>query len=132
MEILYLKNNPHLYAPEKEIYGGVDFVALIGMVAKLLKKKNKYKAPIYQPITYTQMDSLFEKSSFFNKQLVTEDLKIPRDKAHLFYDFCEAKYISSELLKDEKRMELLEQLVLNSKLFLELLKEYGEEKVIKD
>jgi len=125
-----IKNNPHLYKPEGTY--GVDFVYLIGEVVKLFKNKNKTKIPIYQPITYTQMDSLFDKSSFFNKKLITENLQIPEEKAHLFYDFCEAKYISSELLKDENKMQLLEQLVLNSQLFLILLEEYGEENVTKD
>lgn len=126
-----IKNNPHLYQPAGATYG-VDFIAIIGLVAKLLKNKNKYKAPIYKPIKYTQMDSLFGKSSFFNKQLITENLKIPADKAHLFYDFCEAKQLSSALLKDEKKMQLLEQLVLNSQLFLILLEQYGEENLSTD
>ena len=78
------------------------------------------------------MDSLFDKSAFFNKQLITENLKIPADKAHLFYDFCEAKQLSSALLKDEKKMQLLEQLVLNSQLFLILLEQYGEENLSTD
>ncbi|WP_340155718.1 hypothetical protein [uncultured Winogradskyella sp.] len=97
-----IKNNPHLYKPANAT-GGVDILAVIGLVAKLFKDNDKYVAPIYQPITYTQMDSLFEKSSFFNKELMTKDLKISEDKTHLFYDFCEAKQISSELLKDENK-----------------------------
>jgi len=124
-----IKNNPLKYKPVEATYG-IDFIAIIGLVGKLFKKKNK--APIYEPITYTQMDSLFNNSSFFNKQLITENLKIPEDKRYLFYDFCEAKYMSSELLKEEKKMELLEQLVLNSQLFLILLEEYGEKKETKD
>jgi len=126
-----IKNNPGLYQPTNATYG-VDFIAIIGMVTKLLKRKNKYKAPIYNPITYTQLDSLFSKSSMFNKQLVTENLNIPEDKVNLFYDFCAAKQLSSELLKEEKQMQLLEQLVLNSQLFLILLEEYGQESVTKD
>jgi len=125
-----IKNNPHLYAPSGANYG-VDFVYLIKTVAKLFKK-SKGKDPTYQPITYTQMDSLFEKSSFFNKRLITENLKIPEDKVYLFYDFCEAKYISSELLKEENKMQLLEELVLNSQLFLILLEQYGQENLTKD
>ena len=78
------------------------------------------------------MDSLFSTSSFFNKRLVTENLKIPEDKAKLFYDFCSAKGISSELLKEENKMMLIEELVGNSQLFLILLEEYGEEKASKD
>ncbi|WP_299122459.1 hypothetical protein [uncultured Winogradskyella sp.] len=125
-----IKNNPQRYQPEQANYG-VNFLAVIDLVAKLLKKK-KYKLPNYQPITYTQMDSLFDKSSFFNKRLVTEDLKIPEDKVHLFYDFCAAKQISSELLKEQKKMQFLEELVLNSQLFLILLEEYGSENIKKD
>lgn len=123
-----IKNHPEKYKPVAAAYG-VDFIALIGLVAKLLKNKNKYKAAIYSPITYKQMDSLFSKSSFFNKRLVNENLRIPEDKTHLFYDFCAAKQLSSEFLKDGKKMQLLELLVLNSQLFLILLEEYGEENV---
>ncbi|WP_299368424.1 hypothetical protein [Winogradskyella sp.] len=125
-----IKRNPHLYQPPGATYG-VDFIYLIGQVAKLFKRKRP-KAPTYKSLTYTQIDSLFSKSTFFNKRLVTEDLNIPEDKTKLFFDFCEAKGISSELLKDEKKMMLLEQLVVNSQLFLILLEEYGEEKTTKD
>ncbi|MFP4845840.1 carboxypeptidase-like regulatory domain-containing protein [Winogradskyella sp. PE311] len=125
-----IKSNPHLYKPAGENYG-VDFIYLIGQVAKLFKSK-KYKAPQYQAITYTQIDSLFKRSSFFNRRLAIENLKIPKERIHLYYDFCSAKGISSELLKDENRMQLLEQFVINSELFLELLDEYSEQKPIKD
>ncbi|MDP5082221.1 MAG: hypothetical protein NWP87_06145, partial [Winogradskyella sp.] len=107
------------------------FIYLIAEVVKLFKK-NKVKATVYKPITYKQMDSLFDKSSFFNKELITHNLKIPADKAKLFYDFCEAKYMSSALLKDENKMQLLEQLVLNSQLFLILLEQYGDKNTTKD
>ncbi|WP_179367565.1 hypothetical protein [Winogradskyella forsetii] len=122
-----IKNHPEKYAPPGAT-AGVDIIYLIGAVVKLFKK-NKPEIPTYQTITYTQMDSLFNKSSFFNKQLMTENLKIPEDKIYLFYDFCEAKYISSELLKEENKMQLLETLVLNSQLFLILLEQYGEKNV---
>lgn len=126
-----MENNPHLYMPEKAYYGG-NILAIIDLVAKLFKKKNKYKAPAYTPITYKQLDSLFENNNFFTKRLITEDLKIPEQSTHLFYDFCSAKGISSELLKEEKRMELLEQLVVNSQLFIILLEEYGKKTAVKD
>ncbi|WP_111682945.1 hypothetical protein [Winogradskyella tangerina] len=125
-----IKRNPQLYQPQGATYG-VDFVYLIGQIAKLFKRKRP-KTPIYKPLNYKQIDSLFSSSSIFTERLITEDLKIPSDKTKLFYDFCEAKGISSELLKEEKKMMLLEQLVLNSQLFLILLEEYGEEKTTKD
>ncbi|NRD21192.1 hypothetical protein HNV08_14125 [Winogradskyella eckloniae] len=122
-----IKNNPHLYQPTSG-----NILAVLGLVAKLLKKKDKYREPIYKPITYTQIDSLFDKSDFFNKELLSKDLKIPEDKTYLFYDFCDAKEISSKLLKDENKMLLLEELVLNSQLFLIILEEYKEKNVSKE
>ncbi|WP_179319750.1 peptidase associated/transthyretin-like domain-containing protein [Winogradskyella helgolandensis] len=126
-----IKNHPEKYKPAGATYGP-DIFAIIGLVADLLKKKDKYIAPTYQPITYTQMDSLFSKSSFFNTQLITDNLKIPKDKKYLFFDFCEAKQMSSKLLKEENKMQFLEELVVSSQLFLILLEEYGDKSVKKN
>ncbi len=126
-----MKRNPELYAPPGATYG-VDFFALIGMVVKLFKRKDKYKAPVYKPVTYEQLDSLNRKSFFFNDRLFEENLKIPKDKKALFLEFCAAKQINSELLKEKNKMELLEELVVNSQLFLILLEEYGEANATKD
>lgn len=123
-----IKNHPEKYKPAASTYGP-DLLAIIGLVANLIKKKDKYIAPTYQPITYTQMDSLFSKSSFFNTQLLTDNLKIPEDRKYLFFDYCDAKQISSEMLKEENKMQFLEELVVSSQLFLILLDEYGEKSV---
>ena len=58
--------------------------------------------------------------------------KIPEDKTKLFFDFCSARGISSELLKDKNKMMLIEELVTNSQLFLILLEQYGGEATVKD
>ncbi|EPR74379.1 hypothetical protein ADIWIN_0480 [Winogradskyella psychrotolerans RS-3] len=126
-----IKNHPEKYKPAASAYGP-DLFAIIDLVANLLKKKDKYIAPTYQPITYTQMDSLFTTSSFFNTQLITDNLKIPEDRKYLFFDFCDAKQMSSKLLKEENKMQFLEELVVNSQLFLILLDEYGEKSVKKN
>ncbi|WP_299128007.1 hypothetical protein [uncultured Winogradskyella sp.] len=125
-----IKRNPHLYAPAGA-QNGVDFIYLIGQVAKLFKRK-KSKLVEYESLTYFQIDSLFNKSTFFNKGLVTNVLKIPKDKTKLFFDFCSAKGVSSEWLKQEHKMILLEALVVNSKLFLTLLEEYDRTGAVKD
>ncbi|MDY2587620.1 hypothetical protein [Winogradskyella aquimaris] len=125
-----IKRNPELYQSPNAQYG-IDFFYLIGQVVKLFKRK-KPKEPLYEPLTYKEIDSLFAYDPFFNQQLITENLKIPKDKVKLFFDFCSAKGISSELLKEENKMMLLEELVVNSELFLILLEEYGEEKISKD
>ena len=80
-----IKNHPEKYQPAGATYG-VDFIYLIGQVAKLFKGK-KSKIPEYQPISYEQMDSLFTKSSFFNERLLTENLQIPKKQTKLFLDF---------------------------------------------
>ena len=126
-----MKRNPGLYAPAGANYG-VDLFALIDMVVKLFKRKDKYKAPVYKPVTYEQLDSLNRNSSFFNDRLFQDDLKIPEDKKALFLEFCSAKQISSELLKEKNKMTLLEELVVNSQLFLILLDEYGKANATKD
>jgi hypothetical protein len=119
-----IKRNPGLYQPQGAQYG-VDFIYLIGQLAKLFKSKRP-KWPKSKPITYRQFDSLFSHSSFFNTDLLTASLKIPEDKRQLFLDFCAAKQPNGELLKDEKKMALLEFLVLNSQLFLILLEAHGQ------
>lgn len=125
-----IKNNPGLYAPSGSNYG-VDFVYLFRKLFDLIKSK-KVKKLEETIITYDQFTQLIEKSSFFNSKLLTEDLKIPEENKYLFLEFCAAKQLNSELLKENKKMQLLEQLVLNSQLFLILLEEYGEESVTKD
>ena len=125
-----IKRNPHKYQRSHENYG-VDFIYLFKKVFDLVKRK-KYKSPIYQPIGYKQLDSLFKKSALFNDDLLIKDLKIPKINKYLFFDFCEAKQISSELLLEKNKMQLLDELVSNSQLFLILLEEYGEEKTVKD
>lgn len=124
-----IKNNPGLYAPSTSNYG-VDFVYLFRKLFSLIKKKKS--KPEDTMITYDQFTKLIEKNSFFNSDLLTKDLKIPEERMYLFLEFCAAKQINSTLLKKENKMQLLEELVLNSQLFLILLEQYGEENVTKD
>ena len=126
-----IKRNPHLYVPE-EAYYGANILGVLNLVAKLFKRKNRYKTPIYQPITYRQMDSLFNNSALFNDRLLKNEMKIPLSKTKLFFDFCTATDISSELLKENKQMELLELLIANSKTFLKILEEFEKKKLKKD
>jgi len=120
-----IKRNPELYTPQNNNQG-VDFVYLFRKLYDLLKRK-KINGDIPEPITYEQMDSIFSNSTLFNKRLLSENLGIPENRQKLFLEFCAAKQIKPELLRPEAKMALLEELVLNSQLFLILLEEYGQE-----
>ncbi|WP_296313171.1 hypothetical protein [Winogradskyella sp. UBA3174] len=126
-----IKRNPEKYQSAGATYG-VDFIYLIGQIGKLFKsKKSKYRKN-YKPISYEQLDSLTIKSYLFNDNLFTKDLKIPLQNKYLFFEFIEAKQISSELLLEKNKMQLLDKLVVNSQLFIILLEQYGNQKKIKD
>lgn len=108
------KVNPHLY--ENYSQYGLDFIRLAKLIGKLLKK-NKAKAD--ELVTSKTLDSLFHKDDFFNKTLMTRDLKIPEQQEQLFYEFCETNGgISKNLIIKENNLLLLEQLVILSEAYL--------------
>lgn len=123
-----MKNNPHLYGPPSS--GNMDFVKIIGLIGKLFKKKNKEDAIIYA--TYTDFKNTFEKSSFFNNKLLTDDLKIEADYKFLFFEFCETKQINLELLNKQHQVELLDLLFKASEEFLAFIERYKQNQKIED
>lgn len=125
-----IKNHPEKYAPIGSNQG-VDFVYLAKKLIDLIKSK-KPKTVENSTITYENFKHLIENSSFFDSDLLIKDLKIPEAHKYLFLEFCAAKQLRLVLLKEENKMQLLEELVINSQLFLILLEEYGEETVKKD
>ncbi|WP_179353942.1 peptidase associated/transthyretin-like domain-containing protein [Winogradskyella vidalii] len=125
-----IKNNPEKYAPLGSNQG-VDFVYLAKKLIDLIKSK-KPKTIEESTITYENFTHLIENSTFFNSRLLTDDLNIPEAHKNLFLDFCAAKQMPLTLLKEENKMQLLEELVLNSQLFLIILEEYGEANVNKE
>lgn len=110
----------------------LDLKQLYKGVSKLFRKRKNKNLENKIPLDYKQLESFFATDDFFNKELLTIDLKIPENKINLFIDYCAEKGIRKELLKNENKMMLLEELVVHSQLFLILLEEYGEEKVSKD
>jgi hypothetical protein len=110
----------------------LDLQLLYKGISKLFRKRKNENIENKIPVNYQELESFFSTHDFFNKELFTLDLKLPENKINLFIDYCAEKGISKELLKDENKMQLLEELVVNSELFLILLEEYGEEKISKD
>lgn len=124
-----IRKNPHLYSPCPT--EGPDLIALVGMVARLFKKKKK-KITVAPPITYEQLESLVSKSSLINKRFISEDLKIPEVYIPLFLEYCEAKHLSSDLLSKEKEFYLLDEIISNSEEFLKIIEEFKSQEIIKD
>ncbi|MEY8848669.1 hypothetical protein AB9K26_07630 [Psychroserpens sp. XS_ASV72] len=114
-----IKRNPWKYGHQPS--GNIDFVAIAKMIGKLFKKKRKKE--LFTPISYKRMDSLFSKSNFFNKTLLMVDLNIPEDYHYLFFDYLETKNIDTKLLDSKKQMELLEEIVVASQEFHNIIEE---------
>ncbi|WP_353778584.1 carboxypeptidase-like regulatory domain-containing protein [Winogradskyella sp. 3972H.M.0a.05] len=124
-----IKRNPHLYSSGNGLKGP-DLFAIIGMVSKLFKKKRK--TPVIKPISYNQIDSLVAKNSLINKSFLLNDLSIPENYLPLFYEFCEAKQMSGNLLKKSREMYLLEAMIQNSEEFLKIIDDFKKEQIVKD
>ncbi|GAA4237840.1 hypothetical protein GCM10022291_25980 [Postechiella marina] len=120
-----IKNNPHLYKPMAS--GNIDFVELSKLIRKLFKSK-KTKKPLISATTYEQFDSLFANDKFFNNKLLENNLNISKKHKGLFFDYCDAKKLDSNLLKKENNFILLDSLVLFSQDFLKIIDNYNKSK----
>lgn len=120
-----IKNNPHLYKPMPS--GNIDFVELSKLIGKLFKSK-KTKAPLITATTYEQFDSLFSNDKFFNNKLLENNLNISKKHKGLFFDYCDAKKLNSNLLKKKNNFILLDSLVLFSQDFLKIIDNYNKSK----
>ncbi|WP_412985365.1 hypothetical protein [Pontimicrobium sp. IMCC45349] len=121
---LDMKLHPEKYAPPAS--GNIDFIAIGKMIGKLFKKKRKHNIKL-EPITYKEIDSLFQKDDFFNEDLLTKNLLITKEYKYLFFEYCEAKLISQNLLKPKNKFILLDTLIKFSNEFLEIINNYKKE-----
>ncbi len=110
-----MKNDPLKYMTNTT--GNIDFVLLFKLVQGLFKK-NKVKEAPPQTIDFEDLDHLFTNDTFFTEQFLTDELKIPEDRRGLFLVYCEAQEIDAELLMEDQRFELLNELILHSQEFL--------------
>lgn len=113
-----IKRNPMQY--EAPPNGNMNLIAIFGMIGKLFKsKKSKDKSAVF--ITHKEFDSLFKNDTFFNETLLVFDLNISKDYQTLFFDFCESKGIDNKLLHKNKQIDLLEELVICSREFQNII-----------
>ena len=116
-----LKNNPETWYKDMP-KSGIDIIAVALLIGKLLKNKKEKPQP-KTTINFKTFDSLFSSSNKrFNKSLLINDLKIPEAHFGLFFDYCDAQSIDTNLLLEENDFMLLDQLLKCSNNFLEILK----------
>lgn len=114
------KNDPYKYGVS---YTGNIITGIVHIISwfrdkKGGKRKNK---KVIRSITYEEYISLFRENRFFNDSLLQNHLKIKIDHKNLFFDFCDAKGIDSELLGHQ--FLLLDALMKKSREFKELEKQ---------
>lgn len=123
-----IKNNPHLYSPSGGLKGP-DLIAIIGKIAKLFKKKKPTPIP---PITYEQLKILFNTNELISISFLEKQLEIPKEYIPLFIEYCSARELSSDLLKKENEIYLLDAIIINSTEYLKILEEFKASEIIKD
>ncbi|WP_417361702.1 hypothetical protein [Galbibacter sp.] len=120
------KKNPFKYGTLPT--GGGNIANLIRLVAWLLKDKDKNKdEEQVRTVVFDELTHLFKNDTFFTEELLIRDLKVPKDQIELFFMYCEAQSINSELLGSDRKFELLDQLVIHSGSFMSRLNGSSED-----
>lgn len=114
-----IKNNPHLYMPKEAYSGGIK----LGPLIKLLGLKKKKKKTIQKPITSHHIDSLFSNNKLFKREIVINQLSIPKEYVYLFFEYCETKQLSKDLLIEQNHIILLDSIFKIGQEFQMLLKD---------
>ncbi|PTM09753.1 MAG: hypothetical protein DA407_05105 [Bacteroidetes bacterium] len=122
-----IKRRPYLYAPPSS--GNLDFIAIAKLIGKLFKRKKPKHETSYlvEKINYDDLKSLFESDSFFNPNLLHNELQIPKDYKYLFYEYCETKELDKILLKKENNFLLLDAFMTANQEFLQILEEHKKD-----
>jgi hypothetical protein len=118
-----IKNNPHLYSKQPTT-GGIDIIQVIGLIAKLFENKDKYVEPPFIEMTYEDLESLFEKSSLFNRRFLTQDLAIEEEYIPMFFEFIIKNQLDSKLLEKNKEVDLIELFVQKGKAFNKIIADF--------
>tara|TARA_R110002074_G_scaffold402240_1_gene605395 strand:+ start:3536 stop:4225 length:690 start_codon:yes stop_codon:yes gene_type:complete len=114
-----MKRRPYLYGPPPR--SNIDIAAIGKLIGKLFKRKKNIK-PLFTPLSYKSIDSLFNTDRFFNDTLLTEELKIPKEYKYLFFEYCDVKQINKNFLKENSKFLLLDAFMKYSIEFSEFIK----------
>lgn len=109
----YQFKEPNSALPQTESnLAGVDFKRLYRLFVKK-KHKNNNESEYVAPAPFTEIVK-----QRFTHYFFTETLQIPHDEISLFLAYCEAGEGSTALLHPEKKLELIDYLVLKSAEYL--------------
>lgn len=114
-----IKNRPYLYSPKPS--SSMDFIAIGNLIGKLFKKKRKDKVTY---ITAEDLQKKFKESSLFDTTFLTEELHVSKDYAFLFFEYCSAQNLNSNLLSKQNEFLLIDKLLIHSKTFNKLIEDY--------
>lgn len=98
--------NPTFYEPHKG-----NIIYLLQAVRGLLMRKkevSKTDAPIGKMMNFDDFRILFEEDDILNKKFLSENLSIPEKYHPLFFEFLVSKKINSDLLQENKKLDLID------------------------
>lgn len=98
--------NPTFYEPHKG-----NIIYLLQAVRGLLmgkKEVSKTDAPIGKMMNFDDFRNLFEEDDILNKKFLSENLSIPERYHPLFFEFLVSKKINSDLLQENKKLDLID------------------------
>jgi len=108
-------NNLNTTMNKGQFYNGVDFVGLATSVYSLLvKSKTKKIQENDSSLNETQKAI----TDIFSHQYISKNFNIPLNEVPSFVVFLESNEINKELFKTENELQLIDYVMLQSKLYL--------------
>ncbi|HEY5689082.1 MAG TPA: carboxypeptidase-like regulatory domain-containing protein [Yeosuana sp.] len=98
-----------------QFYNGVDFVGLATSVYSLLVKPKNKKIK-EKELSLNENQKVI--TDVFSHEYLSKNFNIPLAKVPSFIDFLESNEISTELFKTENELQLIDYIMLQSKLYL--------------
>jgi len=108
-------NNLNTTMNKSQFYNGVDFVGLATSVYSLLVKSKTKKIQENDSSLNENQKAI---ADVFSHQYISKNFNIPLDEVPSFIVFLESNEINTELFKTENELQLIDYVMLQSKLYL--------------
>lgn len=114
---------PSLIYSGENLQPTLDVIGLVRTIGKLFKKKKV----VISKIEIEDLQRTFEESGLFTIPLLRNELKIPEAYEFLFFEYCSVQNMGLYLLKKDNEFSLLDELLIHSKAFNELVDEHKKD-----